>query len=882
MADGIESGGGAGHISSEDRDRVLAVARRAYPARPAVPQDPPVPRESYAYTRCSAVEQAAGSLPRQSEVCMETAARYGKHIREILVETETGFSTHHRAQFAKLLSLIRAGRVSEVFCETDERLGRDAADMMMFIKAVKKHGVAIYTQHGLQDPDTIAHNIIAKERQYQEQKVRLIDGAVRAKAGGKVLGRAPYGLMKHKKWGLIEDPFTRSILKRIFMEAREGKSASMIARGLNVDGILSPNGKRWCNSTIYSIIRNPVYVGLLQYNYTTSQIDYVTKKQVVKELPESERKTVEVPHAVLIDADTFVGANQGFRTSQHGEKGERRKFLLRGRIGCGRCGGDTHFSVTRRRDGVTDIRVVCKIGHEDGPEVCGGFGSHSYAHVESLVLGAMVDTFSRPDDLADFVRPYREKLEARERTRLDDIRRLEAEMAAIEDEEDEIIAARARRKVDDDRFDKFLDGKKVEKAAKTAALRLLSIETTPIDVMVADCAKISGGWSALAPDLPFNPRDDAGRALFDALRGIVTRVVIHPEEPGFIHRMDCDFLVVAGETASAIGEADVSRRVTVVYDRGEKRRLDNVTRAEERALGLRGDLAGAGEALGDAIWQTVEGAVDLTRIGMEFPRGYRFFLSDVFHFLRHRIDFAEFPGTEAEKDAFWSGVDRLCLSLVFEDIVAVLAEREPAFLAGVDLSPMRVTRRRPSLTLLESRFKPAPDAQDRLSAAHSACTDPQIRKRLEVVFLRLTGSSRLDAAKEAGVSPKVCDDNWRTYMFMGLDEILRTPSWGRYSKLTDEQTDRVLDFVNTHAAASKAGRPRLRMAELLEMVRDEFGIEYSAAGLKKVINRNAKRLAKPPMTMPNHRARGCQPRQNRVVPRSGLRPAGERKRTANG
>lgn len=50
-------------------------------------------------------------------------------------------------------------------------------------------------------------------------------------------------------------------MRRIFAEAREGRTPGRIARDLNRDGIASPHGVTWNPTTVRRMIANPVYAG---------------------------------------------------------------------------------------------------------------------------------------------------------------------------------------------------------------------------------------------------------------------------------------------------------------------------------------------------------------------------------------------------------------------------------------------------------------------------------------------------------------------------------------------------------------------------------------------------------------------------------------------
>jgi DNA invertase Pin-like site-specific DNA recombinase len=65
---------------------------------------------------------------------------------------------------------------------------------------------------------------------------------------------------------VIGEPVEVEIVRRIFRDYSQGKGHRLIAKTLNNDGIPSPNGNTWCRGVIPSILKNPVYYGLLVLN----------------------------------------------------------------------------------------------------------------------------------------------------------------------------------------------------------------------------------------------------------------------------------------------------------------------------------------------------------------------------------------------------------------------------------------------------------------------------------------------------------------------------------------------------------------------------------------------------------------------------------------
>ena len=69
-----------------------------------------------------------------------------------------------------------------------------------------------------------------------------------------------------------DDVNTKDTVLRIFELYLEGKSYQAISNILNEEKVLSPNNKKWCDSTIDRIINNKIYMGDYErYKYDTDK-----------------------------------------------------------------------------------------------------------------------------------------------------------------------------------------------------------------------------------------------------------------------------------------------------------------------------------------------------------------------------------------------------------------------------------------------------------------------------------------------------------------------------------------------------------------------------------------------------------------------------------
>lgn len=153
------------------------------------------------------------------------------------------------------------------------------------------------------------------------------------------------GYDKDKSGNLVVNEKQAKIVRRIYKEFLDGKSANRIARDLELGGITNWNGKaKWYESSIRKMLSNEKYKGdaLLQKTYT---VDFLSKKRADNN-GQVPQYYVEDSHPAIIDKEMWEAVQL--------EMERRRNFALKygiqkleyattsnpfaGRVICGSCG----------------------------------------------------------------------------------------------------------------------------------------------------------------------------------------------------------------------------------------------------------------------------------------------------------------------------------------------------------------------------------------------------------------------------------------------------------------------------------------------------------------------------------------------------------------
>ena len=130
-------------------------------------------------------------------------------------------------------------------------------------------------------------------------------------------------------------------MKPIFREALSGKGASVIAFGLNRDGIMSRQRKGWVHSTIFRILRNEVYTGDELYQKTFTDDEY---RRHWNTKGEHTQFLAAEHHDAIISWEDFAAVEtlNSQRASMRNISPKSDKYLnryaLSRKIICGECG----------------------------------------------------------------------------------------------------------------------------------------------------------------------------------------------------------------------------------------------------------------------------------------------------------------------------------------------------------------------------------------------------------------------------------------------------------------------------------------------------------------------------------------------------------------
>ncbi len=364
------------------------------------------------YARYSSDLQDRRSIGDQIALARARADRDGWTVVEVYSDAAiSGSFLHTRPGLLDLMVGAKERRFDAVLTESLDRLSRDQADMIGLHKRLTHWGIKIVT---LADGEVNKLHVGIKSL---VNSIFLDDLAQKTRRGqiGRVReGRFPGG----RCYGYDNVPGDASkrvineaqaaVVRRIYQEYVDGRSAIQIATRLNAEGVPSPFGGHWNASTINGsrarasgIISNPLYAGRAIWNRQRFVKDPETGKRTPKVNPQAEWIEVQVPELAIIGEELFAAAMA--KRSRFADKPivqrRRPKHLLSGLVHCGCCGGSM---IVAQRE-----RFGCSNALNKG--TCDNRRPIRIDEIQERVLAVLKAQLLAPDVVAAAVEAYRKR-----------------------------------------------------------------------------------------------------------------------------------------------------------------------------------------------------------------------------------------------------------------------------------------------------------------------------------------------------------------------------------------------------------------------------------------------------------------------------------------
>lgn len=274
-------------------------------------------------------ENKEETLARHEKMLTDYCAKNNLSIVAIYKEVVSGENIANRPEMQKLLNDVASNKYDAVACVELERLSRgNQIDQCEILEVFKASNTKIYTLNKIYDlsKDEIDEEffefaLFMSRREYKIINRRLQRGRMQAQNEGYYIGSVlPFGFDKIKgdKGFILTPNKDAEIVKLIFNKYLDGVNVAAIANYLNDNGIKPHRSAKWTQQTIRNVLRNKVYIGLLN----------VSKRDTY----------VEGKHAPIIDNLIFMQVQEKLAKTPKVTNKRKLSNPLAGLIFCSECG----------------------------------------------------------------------------------------------------------------------------------------------------------------------------------------------------------------------------------------------------------------------------------------------------------------------------------------------------------------------------------------------------------------------------------------------------------------------------------------------------------------------------------------------------------------
>ena len=321
-----------------------------------------------AYMRLSKVDEGGKAKEESNSISMQRILIYqyiashfaGCQILEYLDDVFSGVR-FKRPGVQRLLEDAKNEKLDCIIVKDFSRFGRDYMEVGAYLEqifpflrirfiSINDSYDSVSSQGGIGDLDVNFKNLLYDF--YSKDLSQKVKASLRARkeSGQYVSANAPFGYEKavDDRHMLVVCEDEAEVVRKVFGFALQGMTSSQTAKRLNLENVPAPvefkirKGKTsrkpkgdkfyWSSSIVCSILRNPVYIGDVEYGKTEKE--QVGGRNVLK--AKADWKVVRNHHAPIITREVFWEVQKNRGRSSRKERG-KNKHLLAGKLACSCC-----------------------------------------------------------------------------------------------------------------------------------------------------------------------------------------------------------------------------------------------------------------------------------------------------------------------------------------------------------------------------------------------------------------------------------------------------------------------------------------------------------------------------------------------------------------
>lgn len=316
------------------------------------------------YIRVSTDKQEELSPDAQKRLLLDYAKKNNIVINEDFIFIENGISgkrADKRPEFQKMIGIAKSKEhpIDVILVWKFSRFARNQDESIVYKSLLKKNNVDVLSvsEPLVEGPfGSLIERIIEWMDEYYSIRLsgEVFRGMSENAMRGKYQCRSPLGY-KMKDGIPVVVPEEALTIKKIFnWYVYENKGMYAIARELNDLGYKTKNGGRFERRTIEYIIKNPLYHGMVRWNYAEGGMKKIKDK--------SEWIIRQGAHEPIISQELWEAAAKRYENEYHpkNQKPSRTyKHWLSGLVKCSACGASLSTSVTKNRHGKEYMSFQC-------------------------------------------------------------------------------------------------------------------------------------------------------------------------------------------------------------------------------------------------------------------------------------------------------------------------------------------------------------------------------------------------------------------------------------------------------------------------------------------------------------------------------------------
>ncbi len=291
-------------------------------------------------------------LSRHLSDLKEYAEKYGFLVDEadIYKEVVSGESLFSRPEMLRLMEAVSSGKYEAVLCMDMQRLGRGGMyDQGFILDTFKASETLIVTPERIydltkeMDEEAAEMQTFLSRSEYRMITKRLRRGTLHSVKNGAYMSNAPFGYRKvrvNKIPTLEIIPEEAECVRQIYQLYADGNGCTKIEQAINAMGFHGRRGSRFNRNTIRTILDNPVYIGKIRWDQTSTVkvgIGADRRKKVIYN-PADKVRIIDGRHPAIID-QTLWDTVQARRKSRYFYVDNKHVASpLAGLVHCSKCG----------------------------------------------------------------------------------------------------------------------------------------------------------------------------------------------------------------------------------------------------------------------------------------------------------------------------------------------------------------------------------------------------------------------------------------------------------------------------------------------------------------------------------------------------------------